>query len=230
MTLPVFNKGTRPSAHLYFVNLVSGSWTQIWAADDTRSFAVLIGGTGVEGESVFVTDDPLLSPGDPGVAEFAGIRGAAYFETRGTNPLWARTNIVTPLAVRISTATQVAKVPLPTLPFGTKNYKVTTRVGGGVIDYIGGVTQGLYAPVLPYQEDRIRATILGDQDLVMVAANFNDPGIVNLLVPTQFMSSGPAFPGTLAIEGVDAISLMNIGSVGEQTSAWWIADYMEPLP
>lgn len=229
MTLPVFNKGTQPSASLAFVTLTAGAWTPLWGADEGRSFAAVLGGTGVVGQTVFVTDDNTLSPGDPGVAEFRGVRGAAYFETRGVNALYGRVNAPDPLIVRTTTTVQVAKSPIPEGLVGTKNYRIVAATGGGVIDYVGGVTQGLYAPVLPYEDLRMRATILGDADLIMIAANFNNPDVVNLLVPTQFMSSGPAFPGVLAIEGVDAISLLNIGEVGEQAHAWWIADYMEVI-
>lgn len=228
MTLPTFAKGTQPSASLRFVTLNNSSWVQLWDEDEARSFAAMLGGTGVEGDVIYVTDNPSLNPGDSGVVEFQGVRGAAYFETRGVNALYAR-NTLASHVVRVTTTLQVPKSPSSTGLVGTKDYHIITRVGGGVVDYIGGVTAGLYAPVLPRENDRLRATIMGDQDSIMIAANFNDPGIVNLLVPTQFMSSGPAFPGTLAIEGVDGISLLNIGNVGEQTSAWWIADYTEAL-
>ncbi len=230
MTLPVFAKGTRPSASLTFVNLTDDAWTPLWPADDTRSFAAVLGGTGIEGDTLYVTDNPTALVGDSDVAEFRGVRGAMYFETRGTNALYARTNLAAPLAVRTTTTVQVPIVPTPAGLIGIKDYRVVTRTGGGPVDYIGGITEGLFAPVLPYEWDRLRATILGDADTVMIGANYNDPGLINLLVPTQFASVGPAFPGPLALEGVDAISLLNIGDVGEQGHAWWVADYMEALP
>lgn len=229
MTLPVYHKGTRPSASLTVVTLTDDAWTPLWGEDPERSFAAVLGGTGIEGDTIYVTDDPDLDPGDPGVAELWGVRGAAYFETRGTNALYARTNLADPLAVRTTTTVQVPKVPAPSGAVGTKDYRIVTRTGGGAVTYIGGLTAGLYAPVLPLEWNRLRATICGDMDLIMIAANYNDPTLVNLLVPTQFASAGPAFPGTLAIEGVDAISLLNLGDVGEQGHAWWIADYSEPL-
>lgn len=229
MTLPTYQKATQPSASMYFVTLTDSAWTPLWSDDEDRSFAAVLGGTGVEGDTIYVTDNPDLNPGDDGVAEYWGVRGALYLETRGVNALYARTNVATPLAVRVTVSRQVPKVPAPTGLIGTKDYRIVTRTGGGEVTYIGGITDGLYAPVLPYDETRLRATILGDMDLIMIAANFNDPGLINLLVPTQFLSAGPAYPGPLAIEGVDAISLLNLGNVGKQGHAWWVADHKEAL-
>lgn len=209
-----------------FVQLLNNAWVPLWGNDPNRSFAAVIGGTGVEGDIVYVTDNPALSPGDPGVAEFWGVRGALYFETRGVNALYARTNLTDPLVVRTTTAIQVPKVPAPIGLVGEKDYRVVTRTGGGAVSYVND----LWAPVLGHDDTRLRATLTGDQDLVMVAQRFADPGIIALLVPTIFAASGPAFPGPLVLEGPDGIQLLNIGDAGMQENCWHIRDHKEILP
>lgn len=226
MPLLAYNVGTRPQATLSFVTITSTGWTPLWGANLNRSFANVIGGTGISGEDILVTANPLALPGDDDVAVFYGLRGAAYFETRGTNTLYARRNSGAPLAVRTSQTVQVPKSPVPVGLLGTKDYKIETICGGGALTYDD---DGFWAPVLPTEATRLRATILGSEDAVMVVANFTDPSLLGLVVISSFVSSGTAFPGTLALEGVNEIVLINLGSVGEQAEAFWVNDYMVAL-
>jgi hypothetical protein len=210
------------------VALTNAAWTPLWLANPNRSFAAVLGGTGVEGDTIFVTDDPSLNPGDPGVAEFRGIRGAMYFETRGVNALYARTNLADPLVVRTTTTIQVSKSPMPGGLICTRDYRILTETGGGEVTYLDG-DAGVWAPVLPYNENRLRATIMGDMDNVMIAQKFADPSVVSLLVPTVFQSAGPAFPGPLVLEGPDDIEVLDFGNVGKQENVWWIRDVKEAI-
>lgn len=228
MTLPTFSTGTRPLAALSFVTLVNDEWTELWGADLARTFAAVVGGTGVEGDTVYVTHDSGLDPGDPGVAEFQGVRGALYLETRGTSPLYARTNLDDPLIVRTTTTVQVDKVPQPAGLIGTKNYRVTTVCGGGAVTYLGADSD-VYANILADDETRLRTVLLGDSDIVMIAQRLPDPSIIALLTPSVFQSSGPAFPGPLFIEGPEGVQVINLGDVGLFGAVWYVSDHKEPI-
>lgn len=228
MTLPTFSKGTRPSMSIPpAVTINAAGWTALWPADPTRSFAAVLGGTGVTGEDIYVTHNPLLNPGDPGVAVFYGIRGALYFETRGINALYARKSGGSPLAVRTTVSHQVNKVPYPTGLVGTKDYTIQTDCGGGTLVY------QLFAdaPVLASDATRLRTTLMFDPDDVVYVTTKMDPTSLSRYKTDKidsrvFTSAGPAFPGPCVIEGTDSIAV--IGSIlgNAATKAFWIRDRM----
>lgn len=227
MTLPVFHKGTKPSASYTSVTINSAGWTQLWGTDLARSFAAVLGGTGTPGEIIYISANNTALITDPDVAVSDAVRGPLYFETRGTNPLYARINAGS-LLVRTTTSVQAPKSPVPGGLIGTKSYKVITECGGKAVTYVGGVggIGGAHAMVLVREDDRLRATLMGNQDLIMIASNYDDPQIIPLITVGSFTSSGPFFPGPLPVEGVDELNLLDFGGVGQQTAAYWISDKM----
>lgn len=220
LSIDHYNVATRPSASMAFVTINSTGWTQIWGADANRSFAAVLGGTGVTGDNIYVTANPLAAPGDADVAVYYGVRGAFYLETRGTNALYALRSSGSPLVVRTTATVQIPKVPAPTGLIGTKDYGIATSCGHKLTDYISD----LYAPVLPRENDRLRTTILGSEDLIMIAGNLVDPSFLGLIVISAFLSSGPAFPGPLSVEGASEVVLLNLSNVGKQITVSWVSD------
>lgn len=225
MTLPVFDKGTRPSTHYASVTINAAGWTALWPDDLTRSFAAVLGGTGTPGEIIYLSASNTALITDPNVAQSNALRGPLYFETRGTNALYARISSGS-LLVRTTTALQVAKSPVPAGVLGTKDYKIVTSCGGGAVTYVGGVggVGGAHANVLTREDDRLRTTLLGNNANIMLASNFDDPQIIPLITVGSFTSSGPFFPGPLSVEGVNQLNLLNFNGVGQQTAAYWISD------
>lgn len=228
MTLPTFTVATQPSISYAAVTINSTGWTALWPADDTRSFAAVIGGTGTPGEIIYITANPAAAVSDPDVAQNNAVRGPLYFETRGVNALYARLAAGGPLTVRTTISNQVSKNPVPTGVLATKTYKVVTSCGGGAVTYVGGIAptiQGSYAAVLDREDDRNRTTLLGNASPIMLATNFEDPDAILPLITIQsFAASGPFFPGPLPVEGVNALSLLDFNGVGQQTAAYWISD------
>lgn len=225
-----YTPGTQPSAFYASVTLTAGAWTQLWGANDARSFAAVLGGTGVPGEIVYISASNTALITDPNVARSDAVRGPLYFETRGTNALYARLNVGhAPLLVRTTTSLQVTKAP-PPATIGVKDYKIVADCGGGAVTYTSVSGAGpVYAPVLDKDPARTRVTLLGNAAPVMFGFNWQDASVLALIVATAFASSGVFFPGPLPIEGIDAISLLDIGGAGEQTAAYWVRDRMVAL-
>lgn len=230
MTLPVFSRGTLPSTRYASVTINATGWTPLWGTDLTRSFAAVLGGTGTPGEIIYISANNAALITDPDVARFNALRGPLYFETRGTNALYARISSGS-LLVRTTTALQVPKSPQPAGVIGTKDYKLVTSCGGGAVTYVGGVggVGGAHAHVLDLQTDRTRATLLGNNSQIMLASNYDDPQIIPLITVGSFTSSGPFFPGPLPVEGVDALNLLDFNAVGQQTACYFILDRMVGL-
>lgn len=230
MTLPVFHKGTKPSASYTSVTINAAGWTQLWPENLSRSFAAVLGGTGTPGEIIYISANNTALITDPDVAQSNAVRGALYFETRGTNALYARISAGS-LLVRTTTSVQVPKSPLPTGLTGTKNYKVVTECGGKSVTYVGGVggIGGAHASVLVREDDRLRTTLMGNTSNIMIASNYDDPQIIPLITVGSFTSSGQFFPGPLPVEGVDELNFLDFGGVGQQTAAYWVSDKMVAL-
>lgn len=235
MPLPTFSKGTRPSMSIpapVFINTTG--WTQIWGADPTRSFATVLGGTGIFNDDFYVTANPLAVLGGPDVATF-GFSGPLYLETRGTNALYARRSAValpgSTIEVRTAVAHQVNKVPYPSGLIGTKDYHIETSCGHKTLVYSTG-PDPKWAPILPEDPARVRATVISTFNATMFIGplqNVLKRGVEVTGSPVGFMSSAPGFPGFVCIEGPAALISEMLDFVPPthlMDEAHWVVDRM----
>lgn len=228
-----YSVGTKPTTIYGQPPLVVGAWTELWPDNDNRTFASVLGGTGVPGEIIYITANPLAAVTDPDVAQIHGDAGALYFETRGVNALYAQLDSGGPLVVRTSQSTSVARSPLPSGVIGVPDYRVLTDCGGGPVTYVHftGVPNTNYAPVLADDEMRLRLTLFADtaDPLVVQSPVIPFDFIAAAQVPPT-ASTGSFFPGSVAVEGTNSVRAVTYGAGVLPGNVFWVRDLMEVLP
>lgn len=223
-----YSVGTQPLASYHQVTLVAGAWTQLWAADTTRSFANVVGGSGIAPEKIYVTANPaaLITDTDVATLDTAAIN-TMYFETRGQNALYARldaANTTKPLLVRTQTVVQVSRSPQPSGTIGVKDYSIVTACGVTALTYLHGA---LEAQVIAKDPTRLRATIWPDGTAQLQAGPTQRISDLDDLTP-QVLTSVPFFPNILALEGIDEVRIVSGGTTFAH--AYWMVDKMVALP